>query len=111
MVGLMTSMEWYRRVVGDATVNAVAARAGVVQTTLNRQVKVGRLAPETAVAIARAYGVDVIDGLLACGLLTEEDVRRHGIVPVLEDATDDEIAEEVMRRLRDAHPGLDKPLR
>lgn len=95
----MDAMKWYAATVGDDTPNAVAAKSGLVYTTLYRQLSTRKLTPETIVGIARAYGRDAINALVAHGLLTEDDVRMHGSIPALSSATDTEIAEEVYRRL------------
>lgn len=92
-------MDWYKAAVGDASVNAVAQRAGLVQTTLSRQVKAGQFSPETVVAVANAYGRDVLDALVVAGVITTEQIRSHGIQHALADASDAEIAAEVMRRM------------
>ncbi len=106
---MTTIMEWYGATVGDASVNAVAMKAGVVQTTLSRQLKSGALSPEVVAAVARAYGADVLDALVLAGVITREDIRAHGVRQALEAAMDVEIAREVSRRLGD-HPLLDSPL-
>lgn len=105
----MTTSDWYRRTVRDDTVNAVAVRSGVVQSTLARQVKAGALSAETVLSIARAYSADVIEALVACGFVTRDEVRRHGIQAALRDALDIELAAEVTRRLGGGP--LDQPLR
>ena len=108
MAMLMTTMDWYRRTTGDASVNSAATRAGLVQSTLARQLQAGRLSPESVIAIARAYGGGAISGLIDTGHLTHDDVRIYGLRPLLANATDAEIAAEVMRRL--GSPELDEPL-
>ena len=94
-----TEMTWYYATVGDDTPNAAAGKSGLVQSTLAAQLRRGRLAPESVVAIARAYGADAIKGLIAAGLISADDVRRYGTKEALHAATDAEIAEEVYRRL------------
>lgn len=102
-------MDWYTRTVRDASVNAVATRAGVVQTTLARQLKTGTLSAETVLAVARGYDADAIGALIACGYLRDDDVRRHGAEVALARALDIELAAEVVRRLPDG--AADQPLR
>lgn len=92
---------WFRDTVGDHSINAVAQRSGLVQGTLNRQLKEGRLSPEATVAIARAYGVDVLDALVTQGLLAAADLRQHGVRAALEDATDEQIADLVLARMKE----------
>lgn len=105
----MTLMEWYSATVRDASVNAVALKAGIVQTTLSRQLRAGVLSPEVVVAVARAYGSDVLDAIVIAGVITREDIRLHGVRQALAAALDVEIAQEVAKRLG-GHPMLDAPL-
>ena len=97
----MNAMTWYAETVGTDSTNRVADRAGLVQTTLGRQLKSGKLSAETVVAVADAYGRDVLDALVILGLITREQIRRHGIREALAAASDEEIAEEVWKRLTD----------
>lgn len=107
----MESKQWYEKTVRDSTVNAVAAKSGLVQSTLNRQVRSGALTAETVVAVARAYGADVLEALVACGLITRDEIRAHGIKAALEDALEIELAAEVMRRAEGRHsPVLEAPI-
>lgn len=108
----MNIAKWYERVAGSHSVNAVAGIAGINQSTLNRQLRSGRLEPELVVAIARAFNEDILDALIIQGFLTREDVEKHDSRTTLEQATDKEIVAEIERRLREAreHPEFDKPL-
>lgn len=110
----MNLSEWYRRTVGDDSINQAAEHAGIQQATLNRQLKSGKLTPETVVAVARAYGKSAVKALLIQGLLRRDDVAVFARVEALESASDREIADEVWRRLTKdepgAHPVFDEPL-
>lgn len=108
----MNIAKWYERVAGSHSVNAVAGIAGINQSTLNRQLRSGRLEPELVVAIARAFNEDILDALIIQGFLTREDVEKHASRTTLEQATDKEIVAEIERRLLEAseHPEFDKPL-
>lgn len=114
----MNSIAWMRGTVGDNTRNAVADRAGIVQSTLNRQIDKGVLRPETVVAIARAYGVPILPGLVACGLITEHEAaikaRSDSILEALAKADDADLVREVLRRIEQdgaaLHTMLDEPL-
>lgn len=97
----MNETQWYDETVGGDSENAVAKKARINQRTLNRQRKSGRLSAETVVAVADAYGRDVLDALVILGLITREQIRRHGIREALAAASDEEIAEEVWKRLTD----------
>lgn len=95
----METIKWYESLVGDASENAVAMKAGVNQRTLNRQIKRGRLGPEVVVAIAQAYGYDVLDALVIAELITPEQIEAHGIRAALKAASDRELADEVWGRM------------
>ena len=92
-------LEWYTATTGNDTVNAVATKANVNQPTLARQLKQGRIGHRLIVAIARAYDADPIDGLVASGLITAEDLRKRGVRAMITDLTDRELTDEVWRRL------------
>lgn len=104
----MSSKKWYEKTVRGASVNAVAAKSGLVQSTLARQVKAESLSAEVAVAVARAYGADVLGALVECGFITADEVRAHGVRVALRDALDIELAGEIMRREPSKY--LDSPI-
>lgn len=109
-MGIMDITQWYGRVAGSQSINSIAALAGLNQSTLNRQLKAGRLEPELVVAIARALREDVLDALVIQGLLNADDLDRHAPRKALNEATDSEIVEEVSRRLGVAHSIFDEPI-
>ncbi len=107
----MTSADqWIRQTVGDASLRKVAAEAGISQATLARQIREGTLTAESVVKIARAYGVSVADGLQAIGVLTEEDVLPISVEKALQEATDEQLADEVLRRMKAGNEIYDRPL-
>lgn len=99
IIEVMDAITWYRETVGDDSENFVARKAGLSQSTLNRQLSRVALAPDTMVAVARAYNRDALDALIIHGLITEEDIRAHYVRTGLLQATDLEISQEVSRRL------------
>ncbi len=108
----MDITQWYERVAGSQSINSVAGLAGINQSTLNRQLRSGRLEPELVVAIARTFDEDILEALIIQGFLTREDVEKHAPRTALEQATDKEIVAEIERRLLEAreHSEFDKPL-
>ena len=92
-------MAWYRHVTGTDSVNAVAKRAGLVQTTLAAQVRKGELTPQSAVAIARAYQSDPLCALVAIGLVAADEVDAYARRVALGDVSDEELAREVWVRM------------
>lgn len=105
----MDTIDWYTETTDGDTTNAVATKAGLVTTTLARQLERQKLTAETVAAIAGAYGRDVLDALVIAGLITNEQIDRHAARATLGAATDKEIADEVWRRMNDGrdHPAID----
>lgn len=93
------NLSWYRAVTQEDSVNAVAKRAGLVQTTLAAQVRKGELTPQSVVAIARAYQSDPLSALVAVGFLTDEEVTAYAHRAALGDASDEDLAREVWLRM------------
>lgn len=114
---MIDSLAWMASTVGDHSENTTARLAGINQSTLNRQVRAGTLTPETVVAIARAYRVPVLPGLVACGLITEAEAalkeRMGSVEEVLATAEDSQIVGEMLARLaggKELHSMLTAPL-
>lgn len=101
-------VQWYTKATGGDSENAVALKAGISQTTLNRQLRAGRLTPEVVVAISRAYRAPVSQALVIQGLLTKQDTgadfARYARELALTEFSDAELAAEIVRRLKSA-PG------
>ena len=95
----MNSLTWYAETIGSDSTNAVATKAGLVTTTLARQIERKNLTAETVAAVAAAYDRDVLDALVIAGLITREQIKRHGVRAALEAATDQELSDEVWRRM------------
>lgn len=101
------SITWYEETVAGDSVNQVARKTGLSQSTLNRQVtQYYQLSPESAVTIARAYKVDTLEALIVTELITPEEAASYrnvdldSLVPsALERATDTQLTRELTRRL------------
>lgn len=113
----MDTLEWLSAVSQGDSRNMVATKAGLYAATLNKQVARGHLSPEVVVAIARAYDVPVLDGLVVCGLITEDEAHlrdRLSLPAALKEASDAELLREVLDRVDHegslAHPDLAGPL-
>lgn len=113
----MITKDWLDEIAPKATINAIATRAGLYASTLDSQVKRGHLSAEVVIKIARAYHVPVLEGLVRCGILTEEEAKlRHTLssIEALSQVTDRQLLEELLRRADTdgplAHPQFYQPL-
>lgn len=93
-------MRWIDDVRGTDSIREVARKTGMNQGTLNRQINLDQLSFETVRAVARAYARPVVAALVATGHLSREDVGYSE--SVLAAASDDELVEEIAKRLRAA---------
>lgn len=107
----MNTNEWIERLLvdRDLTVNSLAKAAGIVQSTLNRQIQRGDVDADMVIILARSQGLDPVTALYECGFLTDADIRDE-MKPVLEKATDMELARELLRRASMGNPNMGKPL-
>ncbi|OCA93149.1 hypothetical protein ACU21_01500 [Actinobaculum suis] len=101
--GQKDQREWLAKVSNQEaetlSINAVATRAGIVQSTLSRRIDAGGITADQAIKICRAYSADVIQGLLDLGFITEADLKQPAARAMLKDAKDEDLIAEIGRRI------------
>lgn len=111
MQHMNASVTWLELVQQGDSVRSVATRAGVDNSTLSRQIKAGEIRSDMVIRIARGLGLDVIDALVASGHVTAEEAGVTRPSSTLRLATDQQLADEILRRLESVHDRvLDDPL-
>lgn len=111
MLEVMESMNWLTKATKEQSVNAIALKSGLVQSTLNTRAKADSLTADQVIAICRAYRYPVTQGLLDLGFITEKELQLPAIHAALHDATDRELVDEIARRLEQGHhEEFDKPI-
>lgn len=68
---------WLAIITENDSVLSASKRIGVPQRTLANHVKNDALTYEEVASLCRAYGVNVIDGLLLLGWLDRDEIRDH----------------------------------
>ncbi|MFE3101725.1 hypothetical protein [Nocardia tengchongensis] len=91
--------EWKQTVSHGDSDRAIAARMGTNQMRVSRHLGGDSPVAETVIAFSRTYRVSPIEGLIAAGFLTRDDVVRASLQEALREATGAELAAEVARRL------------
>jgi transcriptional regulator with XRE-family HTH domain len=92
--------DYFTAKTGERSVRAIAEKAGLDQSTLNRQLNgTNGLRVETVVAICRAYDLDILDVFVAVGFITEEESREFASHASLSDISDLELSKEMLRRV------------
>lgn len=111
----MKASEWITEVIDGDTVNAAASKAGIVTSTLARQLDRGEVSAENLILVSRAYGRNPIEALADCGFLTPDEINTDAPLSVLKRVPDIELSREILRRAKLADEEgratvLDRPL-
>ena len=107
----MNTTKWTLKALGGVPVNTIAKRAGIVGSTLQRQLDGDRVSGETVIAVARALNLNPVQALVDSGVLTPEDASRGKAQVALRAASDLELARELLRRAEASDTGFyDKPI-
>ncbi|VZH84154.1 hypothetical protein [Corynebacterium rouxii] len=101
---------WIRRTVGNASDREIGKLAQIGQSTLSRQRRDGTVTVETAVKIARAYQVSVIPALIALDVVTEDDLKEFAMDAAIEDADDETLGREVIKRMKQGSALMSMPI-
>lgn len=89
---------YIEQITGQSSIRQIATAIGLPQTTLNYQWR-GNIQPSTLAAICRAYNAPILPAFVMAGYITEEDAASVSTVRDIKTATDEELAEEVLRRM------------
>ncbi|WP_147283458.1 hypothetical protein [Rhodococcus sp. AG1013] len=89
---------WVDAVSDGASLRALASVLEINHVTVRRRIE-GKDA-SLAVDIARHYGADPIEGLIAFGVITGDEAKRGGVQFALTEASDLQLAEEMVRRIK-----------
>lgn len=88
----------------------IALAAGIQTPTLTRQLSgENRVRLETVVAIHRVTDLPLLDLLVAANAITDDEARAAS-AGSLRNATDEELALEVLRRARAGHEAVKQPI-
>ncbi|MEB3023443.1 MULTISPECIES: helix-turn-helix domain-containing protein [Mycolicibacter] len=107
----MAQTEWWiyvQRLIGSDSAQDAARRAGFDKSAFTRWKKGANADPEVAVKLARAYGGNVLEALVAGSLITAAEAALREATPpaheVLQSVSAGALAEEVLRRMGDPSP-------
>lgn len=95
----MEHTEWLSRITRDDSYREIARRAGLNNRTLTTQASQGTLKPEVIIKIAEAYDESPVYALVDLGFISARWVTEPGIVTALIRATDEQLTDELLRRL------------
>ncbi len=106
----MNVYEYIEKITNGATINEISERAGIVKSTLWRQIKNDTVSYENLIKIARSYGVNPITALVEVGAITPQEALQGKMAGDLNDASETMLIEEVARRLHRNAIDADRPI-
>lgn len=100
MVHMTAHEKWLNVISGGASRRQVAVRAGLSQSTFNRQANAGRFDAETVIAVAKGYDGSPVAALVETGYLAPEDagLDADDMIKLL---TNQQLVRELARRVDD----------
>lgn len=95
-----THTDWYRRVTRGDSNRQVSSLAGISDATLGRQLRAGELNADLIIKIAQAYEESPVVALVDLGFISAKWMQEIGTTTALTRATDEELTDELLRRLK-----------
>lgn len=95
-----THTNWYKRVTRGDSNRHVSSRANISDATLGRQLKANELSADLIIKIAQAYDESPVVALVDLGFISARWMQEVGTTTALTRATDEELTDELLRRLR-----------
>lgn len=97
--------KWFDRVIGADSNRAAAIKADLDQKTLARVRTGANTKAEHVISLARAYNVPTVRALVDTGFLYPEEAVTSNMRSTLSDASDANLANEILRRLENGQAG------
>lgn len=95
-----THTDWYKRVTRGDSNRHVSSRANISDATLGRQLKANELSADLIIKIAQAYDESPVVALVDLGFISARWMQEVGTTTALTRASDEELTDELLRRLR-----------
>ena len=95
-----THTDWYKRVTRGDSNRHVSSRANISDATLGRQLKTNELSADLIIKIAQAYDESPVVALVDLGFISARWMQEVGTTTALTRASDEELTDELLRRLR-----------
>ena len=96
---MTTHREWFARITRGDSNRQVADRAGISDATLGRQLRADDLSADLIIRIAESYNESPVIALVDLGFMSARWVTEPGVVTALSRASDEELTDELLRRL------------
>ena len=91
-------VDWFNQLTGDDPQRVAAKKAGLIESTLSRQISRGTFRPEMVIALCRGYDRSPVTGLVETGYLQPWELDGVSVPYALREATNEQLLDEIMRR-------------
>lgn len=94
--------DWFEAHVPGYSDSAASIKAGIAVSTARRHIGFPQAKPsmqDTVVTIARAYGLPVVDALIACGLIDRAEAEAYAGSQELKNIPEKVLLHELLRRV------------
>lgn len=95
-----THNSWFKRVTRNDSNRRAAELANISPVTLGRQLKADDLSADLVIKIAQAYDESPVVALVDLGFVSAKWIQEVGITTALTRASDEELTDELLRRLQ-----------
>lgn len=97
-VSPMEHNAWLADLIGPDSIRRASQKVGYAATTITRQLQRGALSSEMVISLCRAYGRSPVTGLIETGYLNSWETEGVSIPYALDQATNKEFLEAIIRR-------------
>ena len=105
----MDARTWLETITDDQP-GTIAKKAGIPRRTLYHQLERGTFPIDNIIKITDAYGTSPIDALMEIGVIDRAWANVPDVVAALRLATDDQLTDEILRRLKLGSRNFDTPV-
>lgn len=92
-------IEWLDRTTRGDSNREIARQENISDATLSRQKRAGELSSDLVIRIAEAYIESPVIALVDLGFMSSKWITEPGVVTALSRASDEELTDELLRRL------------
>lgn len=89
---------WFKELTGGASLREAGLASGISKSTLSRNLDSNHMAPETVIALCRAYDRSPVQGLIETGYINDYEVEGPDVAIALDKATNQQLLDQIMKR-------------
>ena len=89
---------WFKELTGGASLREAGLASGISKSTLSRNLDSNHMAPETVIALCRAYDRSPVQGLIETEYINDYEVQGPDVAVALSKATNQQLLDEIMKR-------------